>query len=769
MSPNALPATAPSTAPSRQDCGCGGGGSCGGGCGGGCAASAAAATAFVRPRFFAGQLLTEDDLGLLTTYVTGKNRLHNRYLFGPGVVCGLGVACDPCGGGTVSVQPGYALDCCGNDLVLACAATLDINAMIRDLRARLGKDCGDPCSEQAKQSGAQQGAVTRRYCLYVRYGEEATDPVAPYATEEPCGQTACEPTRLREGISFVLKCPEREPPSHDLWYRLKKCMPNKDILGETARLMAYGTPMMAAAEAVAHPPAYVQKDADELGEHLGALGERPADIPSGRARQVIETVRALAANLARYDLARDPPKFDEIPKARAVVGDVARALRESAETAWDDPLDRAAAGALLEQARQLADTNASQPPPRLAMLAQGRPVDDSVLSVLRSSTVSLLEWLLARVASDTALGDCELRTKLAAISVTTATSVDEAVLRSVGRTSSALIDLVTRYVTDCSCAALNPPCVPCEDSDVLLACLEVRDCEVVRICNAERDYVVSGSALRYWLPGELLHERIECFCCQERPRYRLKDKELASLSFQEPGFGAAEPADVPWELLGLPQPGGPLRTVLQRAGIPLAARAAPEAVRTLPVPPAPAPAAAAGAPDAVTQQLTALTQQVTQLTSQLTDTENRLAGTESQLTDTENRLGGTESQLTDTENRLAGAESQLTQTQTRLTETQSQLTETQTRLTALANRPAAAPTQPARPRRPAGPRSTAGTQQPPASPGTGTATPGSSPPPGPGTASGSPAAPGTGTASGSPAAPGTGTASSGSPEAGNAT
>jgi hypothetical protein len=70
-------------------------------------------SAFVRPRFFAGQLLTEDDLSLLVDYVTAKSRLHNRSLSGPGVVCGLGVTCDPCGGGTVAVHPGHALDCCG--------------------------------------------------------------------------------------------------------------------------------------------------------------------------------------------------------------------------------------------------------------------------------------------------------------------------------------------------------------------------------------------------------------------------------------------------------------------------------------------------------------------------------------------------------------------------------------------------------------------------------------------------------------------------------
>ena len=128
-----------------------------------------AATAFVRPRFFAGQLLTEDDLGALTAYTTAKDRLHNRYLFGAGVVCGLWVSCDPCGGGTVTVQPGYALDCCGNDLILPCPATLDVNAMIRDLRAaQLGKDCGDPCAGQGTASTGRQSRGGHPALLPVR-------------------------------------------------------------------------------------------------------------------------------------------------------------------------------------------------------------------------------------------------------------------------------------------------------------------------------------------------------------------------------------------------------------------------------------------------------------------------------------------------------------------------------------------------------------------------------------------------------------------------
>src|SRR5262249_23898132 len=103
-------------------------------------------------RCCAAQLLSKHTRNWLPVSVAKKNRLHNRYLFGAGVVCGLEVTCHPCGDGRVIAHPGYALDCCGNDLTLACAATLDINAMIRDLRRDQlgGFDCVDPCPDPPK-------------------------------------------------------------------------------------------------------------------------------------------------------------------------------------------------------------------------------------------------------------------------------------------------------------------------------------------------------------------------------------------------------------------------------------------------------------------------------------------------------------------------------------------------------------------------------------------------------------------------------------------
>src|SRR5438445_9396255 len=85
-----------------------------------------------RPRYFAGQLLTEADFNSEQEYILAKNRLHNRYLHGSGVVCGLEVVCNNCDSSTVTVQPGYAIDPCGNDVVVCSPAPLDVIAAIRD-------------------------------------------------------------------------------------------------------------------------------------------------------------------------------------------------------------------------------------------------------------------------------------------------------------------------------------------------------------------------------------------------------------------------------------------------------------------------------------------------------------------------------------------------------------------------------------------------------------------------------------------------------------
>jgi hypothetical protein len=404
-------------------CGCGGSGAVSAtpcGCGGAdCAACQG--QGIVRPRFFAGQLLTEDDLQLLTEYVGQKDRLHNRQLFGAGVVCGLEVTCHPCGEGRLLVHPGYALDCCGNDLTLACRQTLDINAMVRALRRDQlgGYDCGDPCPDPGSEvirpttpvRGTNQleyGPVTPapeplRYCLYVRYCEQLSDPVMPYSTGDDCGALSCEPTRVREGVQFELRCRPKGDAANALLQRLCAC------LGDLNRL----------------PLVY---------RSLQALQR------SNRSAQTI---------LITTDTGPAPRPLE------GIASDVAKAFSE------------------------------------------------------------VRDWLLERLSNAPYLTDCTLRNKVHAMALPTfGKQMTEAETRSFVAATEPLIEVFINYLRDCLCRAVNPACVPCNDTAVLLACLEVDDCQVVKVCNLERTFVLSPSAVRYWLPPlQLLGNLLERLCC----------------------------------------------------------------------------------------------------------------------------------------------------------------------------------------------------------------------------------------------------------------
>lgn len=362
-------------------CGCGGAGC-------GCDTGMCTDQSFKRPRFFAGQLLTEDDLQALTDYVVGKNRLHNRYLFGAGVVCGLSVTCHPCGGGTVMVAPGFALDCCGNDLVLPCAEEVDVQALLRDLRKRQlqGYDCTDPCEDKGDH---------RTYGLYLTYKETPSDPVAPYDSGDPCGQQGCEPTRICEGYGFELRCECTQERQAELYTRILACI--------------------------------------------------------GDVKSATSAIR-LAEDLYRY--AVESSQFEN-----------------------------------------------------------QRPNRDE----MREKAVLLKTWLLTQLEKAGSRTRCDLYDRARAVRLAQP-EIDAAGRETESWDAEAerwldLVRILLEYLIDCVCLALNPPCGTCEDSALLLACLELDGCDVVDICNMSRRFVLSPAAMRYWLPVSLLGDLLKRFCC----------------------------------------------------------------------------------------------------------------------------------------------------------------------------------------------------------------------------------------------------------------
>ncbi len=137
-----------------------------------------------RPRFFAGQLLTDDDLKRLDYYITAKNKLHNRYLIGWGVVCGMDVVCNACDG-LVTVKSGYALSPCGEDIVICSDASVDICSMIQKCTRKQPSNCqpaqpasgADPCS-----------STTEQWVLSIHYDENMSRGIVPLKNT---GSAAC--------------------------------------------------------------------------------------------------------------------------------------------------------------------------------------------------------------------------------------------------------------------------------------------------------------------------------------------------------------------------------------------------------------------------------------------------------------------------------------------------------------------------------------------------------------------------------------------------
>jgi hypothetical protein len=109
-----------------------------------------------RSNFFDGKFLTAADFALEQNYVIEKSRRHNRSLHGFGVVTGLRVTITS---EQAVVEPGLALDCVGNELVVASPQSISFKDLV-DLRtAYLGLKYVEQFVDPVPQpSGAEEHA-----------------------------------------------------------------------------------------------------------------------------------------------------------------------------------------------------------------------------------------------------------------------------------------------------------------------------------------------------------------------------------------------------------------------------------------------------------------------------------------------------------------------------------------------------------------------------------------------------------------------------------
>jgi hypothetical protein len=171
------------------------------GCGCGSCDTCDSLQCLCRPRFFAGQLVTDADFRRLDQYLVGKDRLHNKFLHGSGVVCGLEVVCNPCDD-TVTVRPGYALGPCGEDIVVCSDTSVDVGAMIRAERRSHARNNCPPGSDPFTSTPNDCDALEQRWILGICYDEQPGRPVTSLSTTSCSSSCSCGcggPTGMTSG------------------------------------------------------------------------------------------------------------------------------------------------------------------------------------------------------------------------------------------------------------------------------------------------------------------------------------------------------------------------------------------------------------------------------------------------------------------------------------------------------------------------------------------------------------------------------------------
>ena len=502
---------------------------------------------FTRPRFFSGQLLTEEDLQLLDAYAVAKNRLHNSQFFGDGVVCGLEVTKHPCDEGKVIVSAGYALDCCGNDIVVACKQELDVNKLVRalSLSKKGGYDCGDPCAEKTATTTGTTTApsmpagsvpsttnvgeediekpAAAKYCLYVSYCESESDPVAPYATGDSCGSQGCQTSRVREGFRFELRCDETVKARPSIQTALCKCVKDEQQIRKHAAalriLRKYEARYLAAIEFSKAPKpvdgstVHVDEFAQANATFVKVLADkRPAAEKLDEALRAAESMITTGARLI-VQPAQEPEKTTGKKSAAATravdvqravnLASVARLVKESAaELQERTPAERIDAELIASDASLVA-----------AALQDGTIDDRKRLELSSGLLISpeldaATNQLLGEVRSELGLPTASSR-----FDIWSSPAEPHKVLPVILWHQSSIED---KY-RECFCSAVLTPCSSCADDAVRIACITVAECEVVSVCNLDRRFVLTPANLRYWVSeidrvGDALHTK----CCGGR-------------------------------------------------------------------------------------------------------------------------------------------------------------------------------------------------------------------------------------------------------------
>lgn len=166
-----------------------------------------------RPRYFCGQLLTDADLAALVAYTRARLGLV-RYRDGWGVVCGLDVRCDPRNASVVEIGEGYAVSCCGSDIVVCSPAVVDLSGACRPETS----PCDDPCAPKPEKPKDKKSDRSPWDCpegvwveVLIDAVDEETGGRSALATDGCRSLGRCEASRVRETHRLFTRASREDP------------------------------------------------------------------------------------------------------------------------------------------------------------------------------------------------------------------------------------------------------------------------------------------------------------------------------------------------------------------------------------------------------------------------------------------------------------------------------------------------------------------------------------------------------------------------------
>jgi hypothetical protein len=158
------------------------------------------ASALTRNHYFTGKLMVERDFTDEQHYFRERLRLHNQRLHGSGAVCGLLVTQHPnpaCQDRFVIVEPGSAIDCCGDDILVTAEDTIDLWSY--------------PAVKELYDHPDEKDHVLQ---IAICYRECPTEEIPVLYDDCACDDSQCAPNRILESYSIdVIVDPELPPAS----------------------------------------------------------------------------------------------------------------------------------------------------------------------------------------------------------------------------------------------------------------------------------------------------------------------------------------------------------------------------------------------------------------------------------------------------------------------------------------------------------------------------------------------------------------------------